>query len=84
MKRSKSYDDLEYINTKKRKRNLSLSEVHYIPCEICNDPVYEYKQCIGYHIYWCLECLEVIMLRILNEEKYTSFEDEDNKMDIDC
>ena len=81
MKRSESCDDLENLNTKKRKRNLTLHEIHYIQCEICHDPVYNYKQCVGYHIYCSLDCLGIIYLRSLNNIQHQTYEDDDMLID---
>ena len=58
MKTSSSHKNLENLNSKKRKRDLSLCNVYSLPCNICSKEVQDYKRCIYVFVYCNIDCLE--------------------------
>ena len=77
MLRVKSFENFNEL-IKKRKRSLSIDKIYSLPCEICKTDVINFEMCTGHHVHCCLECLEVIFLRILNNESHSSFSDNDS------
>ena len=77
MLRVNRIENLNEINTKKRKR-LSIDKIYSLKCDICKTDVYNYELCTGHHVYCSLECLEIICLRALNNDTQSSFSDTDS------
>ena len=84
MKRSRSHEDLTKIEKKRKKPILQINKVEYLLCEICRSKVYDYKKCVGSHIYCThnTDCLEVLVLKSMNDSERTCFEDD--LMLLDC
>ena len=61
----------------KNELNLCIKPIEYLPCDICKNPVCNYKKCISPHVYCSLSCLEVIYIRLLNEIQHKTFETDD-------
>ena len=73
------------LNIMKRKKDstddnkrpkLRLIEINWLPCEICNTPVRDYKMCISPHVYCSLPCFEIIYLMYHGNFKEVSFHDD--------
>ena len=83
MKRIKSIENMDELNTKKRKRSLSIDKIYSLPCEICNTDVINYRMCTGQYVYCSNDCFGIIYLRMLNNIQHQSFEEEDDCMIIE-
>ena len=56
-------------NIKKRKLNeLSIDIPLFLYCQVCNNPVYDYKCCVGNYIYCSYNCYSVLYLRNINNK----------------
>ena len=82
MKRSRSHDDLTEIENKKQKSILQINKIEYLLCEVCRSKVYDYKKCVGSHVYCDEDCFEILVLKSINDSERTSFEDD--LMILDC
>ena len=77
MKRSYS-DTFEIKNKKQKKIQLApIQRITSLKCDICKEDVKHYGQCVSAFIYCSEDCLQVLYLRQLNNEK-TTFEEDDN------
>ena len=47
----------------KKAKTLRIENVLFLPCDICQNPVYDYSLCISPHVYCSVECFEIIVLK---------------------
>ena len=67
MKR-KFNDITKQMNCKSEyKRTLTIKKTDTLPCEICNDPVKNYRECISPYVYCSYDCLSIIILSNKND-----------------
>ena len=68
-----------YMVCKKRKRDiyteLKIEKIVSLPCECCGIQVENYKNCINHIVYCSFDCLSVILLRKMNDQKTRNFDD---------
>ena len=79
MIKSSSNNNLDRLNIKKRKRDLTLCNIYSLKCDICDKDVQEYKRCISVFVYCSIECLEKLFM---NHLKLCNggYESDDDKM----
>ena len=57
----RSLEDKHEKELKKRKI-LYIQTVLFLPCDVCQNPVYDYSLCISPHVYCSVECFEILVL----------------------
>ena len=78
MKRSYS-DTFEIKNKKQKKIELApIQKITSLKCDICNEDVKHYGQCVSAFVYCSEDCLHVLCLRQLNKMEKNTFEEEDD------
>ena len=66
--KTKKYKLNDTDSSLNKKRKLTpLQPVEYLPCDICNDRVYNYVRCINHFTYCSHDCYSILMLTYYNE-----------------
>ena len=74
MKR-KFIDITKQMNCKTEyKKTLRIKKIDTLPCEICHDPVKNYRECISPYVYCSYDCLSIIILS--NKNDYLDTDDD--------
>jgi len=53
-------------------RDLYILPVYWIPCDVCQQDCYHFKQCVGPFVYCSLTCYAILYLEYMNK---TTFDD---------
>ena len=81
MKRTQNSDNLyEYPNKKHKINIMPLKPIDSLQCDICKTPVYNYQYCLSAFVYCSMSCLTILILRKMNDQERTSFEDKSDDL----